>query len=101
MPNGTARGLAARRVGIVGLLFPDLGEEDDVESESPLFVDQVIRGAERAATLAGDAVLIASTQSASVTNWPGGGRQGRRAHRDRRRLSAASWPTSRAACRSC
>lgn len=64
IPNGSARGLAERRFGIVGLLFPDLGKDADAESESPLFVDQVIRGAERAATLAGDAVLIASTHSA-------------------------------------
>jgi LacI family transcriptional regulator len=65
VPSGTARGLAARRVGIVGLLFPDLGKDADLESDSPLFVDQVIRGAERAATLAGDAVLIASTHSSA------------------------------------
>lgn len=65
VPNGSARGLAERRVGIVGLLFPDLGKEADTESESPLFVDQVIRGAERAATLAGDAVLIAATRSSA------------------------------------
>jgi LacI family transcriptional regulator, galactose operon repressor len=62
VPNGTARALAVRRVGIVGLLFPDLGKDAGAESESPLFVDQVIRGAERAATLAGDAVLIAATR---------------------------------------
>ncbi|MGH3497996.1 MAG: LacI family DNA-binding transcriptional regulator [Nocardioidaceae bacterium] len=65
VPNGTARGLAVRRAGIVGLLFPDLGRSVDAESESPLFVDQVIRGAERAATLAGDAILIAATHSAA------------------------------------
>jgi LacI family transcriptional regulator len=65
LPNGSARGLAERRVGIVGLLFPDLGKEAAAESESPLFVDQVIRGAERAATLAGDAVLIAATEGVS------------------------------------
>ncbi|MEO6702722.1 MAG: LacI family DNA-binding transcriptional regulator [Jatrophihabitantaceae bacterium] len=64
LPNGSARGLAERRVGIVGLLFPDLGKDAEVESESPLFVDQVIRGAERAATIAGDAVLIAATEGA-------------------------------------
>jgi LacI family transcriptional regulator len=63
VPSGTARGLAERRVGIVGLIFPDLSKDTDLESESPLFVDQVIRGAERAATLAGDALLIASTHS--------------------------------------
>jgi LacI family transcriptional regulator len=65
VPNGSARGLAVRRAGIVGLLFPDLGQDQDVESESPLFVDQVIRGAERSATLAGDAVLIAATHSSA------------------------------------
>lgn len=64
LPNGSARGLAERRVGIVGVLFPDLGKEAAAESESPLFVDQVMRGAERAATLVGDAVLIASTEGA-------------------------------------
>jgi LacI family transcriptional regulator, galactose operon repressor len=64
VPSGSARGLASRRSGIVGLLFPDLGQSGDVEEESPLYVDQVIRGAERAATAVGDAVLIAATHSA-------------------------------------
>ncbi len=64
VPNNSARGLAVRRAGIVGLLFPDLGAPTEAENDAPLFVDQVIRGAERAATLAGDAVLIASTHSA-------------------------------------
>jgi LacI family transcriptional regulator len=65
VPSGPARGLASRRAGIVGLLFPDLGQSGAAEEESPLYVDQVIRGAERAATAAGDAVLIAATQSVS------------------------------------
>jgi LacI family transcriptional regulator len=65
VPSGPARGLASRRSGIVGLLFPDLGGSGDAEEESPLYVDQVIRGAERAATAAGDAVLIAATRCAS------------------------------------
>jgi LacI family transcriptional regulator len=65
VPSAPARGLASRRTGIVGLIFPDLGRSGDAEEESPLYVDQVIRGAERAATAAGDAVLIAATQSAS------------------------------------
>jgi LacI family transcriptional regulator len=65
VPSGSARGLASRRAGIVGLLFPDLGRSGEAEEESPLYVDQVIRGAERAATAVGDAVLIAATQSAS------------------------------------
>jgi LacI family transcriptional regulator len=65
VPSGPARGLASRRAGIVGLLFPDLGRSGAAEEESPLYVDQVIRGAERAATAAGDAVLIAATHSES------------------------------------
>jgi LacI family transcriptional regulator len=64
VPSGPARGLAVRRAGIVGLLFPDLDQAGDAENESPLFVDQVIRGAERAATSVGDAVLIAATRNA-------------------------------------
>jgi LacI family transcriptional regulator len=64
VPSGQARGLASRRAGIVGLLFPDLGGSGDAEEESPLYVDQVIRGAERAATAVGDAVLIAATRGA-------------------------------------
>lgn len=65
VPNGSARGLVSRRSGIVGLLFPDLAKSGEAEEESPLYVDQIIRGAERAATSAGDAVLIAATHSAS------------------------------------
>ena len=65
VPSGPARGLASRRAGIVGLLFPDLGLSGEAEEESPLYVDQVIRGAERAATAVGDAVLIAATQHVS------------------------------------
>jgi LacI family transcriptional regulator len=65
VPSGSARGLASRRAGIVGLLFPDLGGSGEAEEESPLYIDQVIRGAERAATAVGDAVLIAATRSAS------------------------------------
>jgi LacI family transcriptional regulator len=65
VPSGSARGLASRRTGIVGLIFPDLGQSGAAGEESPLYVDQVIRGAERAATSVGDAVLIAATQTAS------------------------------------
>jgi LacI family transcriptional regulator len=65
VPSGSARGLALRRARIVGLLFPGLGEPSDLGEESSLYVDQVIRGAERAATAAGDAVLIAATHGAS------------------------------------
>jgi len=65
VPSGPARGLASKRAGVVGLLFPDVGQSGEAEEESPLYVDQVIRGAERAATLAGDAVMIAATRTAS------------------------------------
>jgi LacI family transcriptional regulator len=63
LPSGSARGLAERRAGIVGLLFPDLDQSGEAEQESPLYVDEVIRGAERAATKVGDAVLIAATHT--------------------------------------
>jgi len=65
VPSGPARGLASKRAGVVGLLFPDVGQSGEAEEESPLYVDQVIRGAERAATSAGDAVMIAATRTAS------------------------------------
>jgi LacI family transcriptional regulator len=65
VPSASARGLANRRTGIVGILFPDLASAGDAEEESPLYVDQVIRGAEQAATEAGDAVLIAATRGSS------------------------------------
>ncbi|HEY1574390.1 MAG TPA: LacI family DNA-binding transcriptional regulator [Pseudonocardiaceae bacterium] len=65
VPSGSARGLASRRTGIVGLLFPDLDRSGEAEQESPLYVDEVIRGAERAATAVGDAVLIAATHTSS------------------------------------
>jgi LacI family transcriptional regulator len=65
VPSGPARGLASKRAGVVGLLFPDLGQSGAAEEESPLYVDQVIRGAERAATSVGNAVMIAATRTAS------------------------------------
>jgi LacI family transcriptional regulator len=65
VPSGQARGLAFRRSGIVGVLFPDVGESGEAEEESPLYMDEVIRGAERAATAAGDAVLIAATRGST------------------------------------
>lgn len=65
VPSGAARGLVHRRAGIVGVLFCDLAGSGAAEEESPLYVDQIIRGAERAAAAAGDAILIAATKSAS------------------------------------
>ena len=64
VPNGAARSLASSRAGIVGVIFPELGRSGATEDESPLYVDEVIRGAERAATLAGEAVLIAASRGA-------------------------------------
>jgi len=64
VPSGPARGLAFRKTGIVGLLFPDLTAFSESEEESPLYIDQVLRGAERAAAAAGFAVLIAATRGA-------------------------------------
>lgn len=64
MPNGTAKALASSRSGILGLLFHDLdpgGDAADVD-DSPLYLDRVLRGAESAATAAGNALLIAATR---------------------------------------
>jgi LacI family transcriptional regulator len=65
VPDARARGLATRRSGIVGVLFHDLDLSPDAEEESPLYLDEVIRGAERAAAAAGDALLIAATRGRS------------------------------------
>ncbi len=62
VPDGRARGLATKRSGIVGVLFHDFDSTGESGQESALYVDQVIRGAESAATAAGDAVLIAATR---------------------------------------
>ncbi|MEP7180319.1 MAG: LacI family DNA-binding transcriptional regulator, partial [Pseudonocardiales bacterium] len=35
LPSGQARGLAFRRSGIVGVLFPDVGGSGGAEEESP------------------------------------------------------------------
>jgi LacI family transcriptional regulator len=62
VPDGRARGLATKRSGIVGVLFHDFDTTGQTGEESALYFDQVIRGAESAATAAGDAVLIAATR---------------------------------------
>jgi LacI family transcriptional regulator len=62
VPNGSAKALASNRTGIIGVLFHDLDAGDDGAVDSPLYLDQVLRGAEQAATAAGDAVLIAATR---------------------------------------
>jgi LacI family transcriptional regulator, galactose operon repressor len=66
VPSGAARGLASKRLGVIGLIFPDL---DDPRAQSGgetlLYSDEVIRGAERVAREHGSAILIAATHHAS------------------------------------
>lgn len=64
VPSGPASGLALRRTGIIGVVFPDL-DDPTVESghETLIYADQVLRGAERAARRAGVAVLVAATHA--------------------------------------
>ncbi|MFF0741373.1 LacI family DNA-binding transcriptional regulator [Streptomyces sp. NPDC004111] len=73
VPSGSARGLASRTTGVLGLCFPDHAdpavEEGYREGEGPdeddaaatLYSDQVIRGMERAARRHGYALLIAAS----------------------------------------
>ncbi|MFK0168788.1 LacI family DNA-binding transcriptional regulator [Streptomyces sp. NPDC090306] len=72
VPSGSARGLASRSTGVLGLCFPDYtdpetenaaGDDDDAQV---LYADQVIRGMERAARREGYALLI----SASLRGGP-------------------------------
>lgn len=58
VPSGAARDLAARRTGVLGLCFPDLGQD---EGDAAYWYDEVIRGMERAARRSGYAVLIAAS----------------------------------------
>lgn len=70
VPNGSARGLATSRHGVIGLLFADIGDQSvEVGHEVLLYADQVIRGAERTAQDAGYAVLIAGTRGPTVPGW--------------------------------
>lgn len=66
VPNGAARWLAGRRLGVLGFVFPDL-DDPTIESghETLLYSDEIIRGAERAARAHGHSLLIAATHSAS------------------------------------
>lgn len=68
VPSGAARDLAARRTGVLGLCFPDLGSPDpgssdldQDEGDAAYWYDEVIRGMERAARRSGYAVLIAAS----------------------------------------
>src|SRR5690242_18318805 len=62
VPSGAARGLASRRLGVIGLVFPDLDDPTrESGHESLLYFDEVIRGAERTAREEGLLVMIAAT----------------------------------------
>ncbi|MDI5964883.1 LacI family DNA-binding transcriptional regulator [Streptomyces sp. SL13] len=63
VPSGSARGLASRSTGVLGLCFPDYDDStagvDD--GEITLYSDEIIRGMERAARRHGYALLIAAS----------------------------------------
>ena len=63
VPSGAAKDLAARRTGVLGLCFPDLAGDQDLEQVGAAYwYDEVIRGMERAARRRGYAVLIAASR---------------------------------------
>ncbi|WP_329367615.1 LacI family transcriptional regulator [Streptomyces sp. NBC_00669] len=67
VPSGSARGLASRNTGILGLCFPDYTDPesdapgDGDENAATLYADHIIRGMERAARSRGYALLIAAS----------------------------------------
>ncbi|MER6101673.1 LacI family DNA-binding transcriptional regulator [Streptomyces sp. NPDC001832] len=71
VPSGSARGLASRATGVLGLCFPDYSDPDteteaaatdeDDDHAFMLYSDQIIRGMERAARQHGYALLIAAS----------------------------------------
>jgi LacI family transcriptional regulator len=63
--NGAARGLARKRLGVLGFVFCDLEESATSDGVTPFYSHEIVRGAERAARRAGDAILLASTHSVS------------------------------------
>jgi LacI family transcriptional regulator len=68
VPSGSARGLASRATGVLGLCFPDYADPETEEQESDdaearLYSDEIIRGMERAARRHGYALLIAASLS--------------------------------------
>ncbi len=69
VPSGAAKDLAARRTGVLGLCFPDLvGDEDINRGDATYWYDEVIRGLERAARRSGNAVLIAASHESDDIN---------------------------------
>ncbi len=65
VPSGSARGLASRATGVLGLCFPDYddADTDGDGAEMMLYSDEIIRGMERAARRHGYALLIAASLS--------------------------------------
>lgn len=68
VPSGSARGLASRATGVLGLCFPDYAdpEAEELDADDPeamLYSDEIIRGMERAARRHGYALLIAASLS--------------------------------------
>lgn len=69
VPSGSARGLASRTTGVLGLCFPDFHDTeaedapDADDAELMLYSDEVIRGMERAARRHGYALLIAASHA--------------------------------------
>lgn len=75
MPSGSARGLASRSTGVLGLCFPDYADPEAEheareagaeeggadDADAMLYSDQVIRGMDRAARGHGYALLIAAS----------------------------------------
>ncbi|MEE1741718.1 LacI family DNA-binding transcriptional regulator [Streptomyces sp. BE147] len=71
VPSGSARGLASRTTGVLGLCFPDYADPDaesaaamsdaDDDQAVMLYSDQIIRGMERASRRHGYALLIAAS----------------------------------------
>ncbi|MFF4827707.1 LacI family DNA-binding transcriptional regulator [Streptomyces sp. NPDC001312] len=63
VPSGSARGLASRSTGVLGLCFPDYSDPDATadDADAMLYSDQIIRGMERAARRHGYALLIAAS----------------------------------------
>src|SRR5579859_6864729 len=61
VPSGAAKDLAARRTGVLGLCFPDLVGDQDIQGDATYWYDEVIRGMERASRRSGYAVMIAAS----------------------------------------
>lgn len=70
VPSGSARGLASRSTGVLGLCFPDYddSESDGDGAEMTLYSDEIIRGMERAARRHGYALLIAASLAGGAEN---------------------------------